>query len=335
MAKYDVFGLGNALVDIQAFVPESFLNKLNIPKGVMHLIEEKTSRNILNSISEYKPNSFPGGSCANTISTISMLGANSIFTGVVSDDLYGRLYESKISERGVKSLIRKLGTGLTGTSIVLTTEDAERTMNTHLGVSREFTKDDIDLELLSESKVFHTTGYKWDTPNQKEAVEFAMSNAKKFNLSVSFDIADPFCIERNVSDFKRIISNYVDILFGNKDEVKFLTGTEDPIEAGKIIRKMGPKIVMVKVGGEGSFLFYEDKIVKIDIYKAEKVLDSTGCGDTFAGGFLYGYTKGYTPEQCAKIASYVASQIISVAGVQYESLDFNKIKDFIKTNILK
>ncbi|HRU43039.1 MAG TPA: adenosine kinase [Spirochaetota bacterium] len=335
MKKYDVFGLGNALMDVQAFIPGKVLNKLKIKKGVMHLIDEDKSREVLNSISNYKTTSVPGGSCANTMSAIAMLGGKSVYTGIVTDDMYGRLYESKIAQRGVKTLIRKVDFGLTGTSIILTTEDAERTMNTHLGVCREYSKDDIDLGVLSESNIFHCTGYQWDTPTQKEAVEFVMANAKKFGLKISFDIADPFCIERNVDEFKKIISNYVDILFGNKDESKILTGKDDPIEAGKEIIKMGVKIAVVKVGSKGSYIFSGDDVIKIDIYPAEKVLDSTGCGDIYGGGFLYGYSKGYDITKCGKIASYMASSIISVPGVQLESLDFDKINKFINENILK
>ena len=174
----------------------------------------------------------------------------------------------------------------------------------------------------------HCTGYQWDTPSQKEAIEFAMTNSKKLGLKISFDIADPFCIERNVVDFKKIISEHVDVLFGNNEEVRILTGKEDPIEAGKEMRKMGAKIVIVKIGSKGSYLFYDDIVEKIDIYTPDKVLDSTGCGDIFAGGFLYAYTKNYEIKKCVKIASYLASQIISVPGVQLEAMDYTKINTF-------
>lgn len=335
MESYSVFGIGNALMDIQAFVSDKFLKKLKISKGVMHIIEEDTSKEILNEIVSYKTISLPGGSCANTISTIACLGSKPVFTGIVGDDFYGRLYESKITGRGVKSLIRFKDIGLTGTSIILTTEDAERTMNTHLGICRELTKDDIDLNILSHSKMFYTTGYKWDTPTQKETIEFVMKSAKELGLIIGFDIADIFCIERNVKDFQRIIADYVDILFGNIDEARILTGKDDPVEAGKEIRKKGVDIVAIKAGCQGSYIFYEDVVKKIEIFKAQKVLDSTGCGDVYSGGFLYGYCENYSIENCAKIASYVASEIISVPGVQLESLDFNKIKKFINNNILR
>lgn len=334
MESYSVFGIGNALMDIQAFVSDKFLKKLKILKGVMHIIEENTSKEILNEIISYKTISLPGGSCANSISTIACLGGKPVFTGIVGDDFYGRLYESKITGRGVKSLIRFKDIGLTGTSIILTTEDAERTMNTHLGVCRELSKDDIDLNVLSHSKIFYTTGYIWDISTQKETIEFVMKSAKELGLIIGFDIADPFCIERNVKDFKRIISDYVDILFGNIDELRILTGKNDPIQVGKEIRGKGVDIVAIKVGCQGSYICYEDVVKKIDIYKPENVLDSTGCGDAYSGGFLYGYCEKYPIEKCANIASYVASEIISVPGVQLESLDFDKIKKFINNNIL-
>ncbi len=334
MSSCNVFGIGNALMDIQSFVPEKFLKKLLIPKGIMHIVEENTSKKILNEIVSYKTISLPGGSCANTMSTLACLGGKPSYTGIVGDDFYGRLYESKLISRGVKSLICFKDIGLTGSSIILTTEDAERTMNTHLGVCRELSKDDIDFEALSNSKLLYTTGYQWDTRSQKETIEFVMKSAKDQGKIIGFDIADPFCIERNVKDFNRIISDYVGILFGNIEEAKILTGKSDPVEAGKQIRKMGVDIVIVKVGSKGSYVFYEDVVEKIDIYTPEKVLDSTGCGDVYSGGFLYGYCEKYPLEKCGKIASYVASEIISVPGVQLESLDFNKIKDFINNEIV-
>ena len=164
----DVFGLGNTLVDIQTFVDDKLLKKLKITKGIMTLIEEKQSMEVLTAIANLKAKSLPGGSCGNSISMAALMGAKTVYTGVVADDMYGRLYEKIISERGVKSMLRFTNTGLTGTAIVLTSADAERTMLTHLGVCGEFTKSDLNMELLSDSAIFHTTGYEFDTPTQKE-----------------------------------------------------------------------------------------------------------------------------------------------------------------------
>lgn len=331
----DVFGLGNTLVDIQTFIDDKLLKKLKITKGIMTLIDEKQSREVLTAIADLKTKYVPGGSCGNSISMIAMMGGKTAYTGVVADDIYGRLYENKISERGVKSMLRFTDTGLTGTSIVLTSPDAERTMLTHLGVCEEFTKSDLNIEVLADSAIFHTTGYEFDTPSQKEALIEAMKMMKKNGKKVSFDIADPFCIERNREELKAVINEYVDILFGNFEEVKILTGCSDPIEAGKKIRAEGPSICLVKVGGSGSYAFFDDTYVQIPVYPAEKVLDSTGCGDIYAGGFLYGYTSGYGIEKSAHIASYLASKIIAVAGVALEKFNMEEIKSFIAEKILK
>lgn len=335
MSAYDVFGLGNALMDVVSFIPDDVLKKLNLDKGIMHLVDDDKSREIASAISEYKTISVPGGSCANSMSTVSMLGGKSVYTGIVADDMFGRMYETKIAKRGVKTIIRKVSAGITGQSIILTTPDAERTMNTNLGVCRNYAKSDINTDILTASSIFHCTGYQWDTDSQKEAVKFAMNTAKANNVRVSFDIADPFCIGRNADEFMKVISENVDILFGNKEEVKILTGREDPVEAGKAIADMGVDIVAVKTGSEGSYIFSGGKMIKIDIYKADKVLDSTGCGDIYGGSFLYGLAKGYDLECCGRIASYMAAQIISVPGVQLENLDFDKIHSFISENILK
>lgn len=334
----DVFGLGNTLVDIQTFVDDKLLKKLKITKGIMTLIDEKKSREVLAAIAdlETEPKYVPGGSCGNSISMIAMMGGKTVYSGVVVDDMYGRLYENKISERGVKSMLRVAEAGLTGTSIVLTSPDAERTMLTHLGVCGEFTKSDLNMEVLVDSAIFHTTGYEFDTPSQKEALIEAMKIMKKNGKKVSFDIADPFCIERNRDELKAVINEYVDILFGNFEEVKILTGCSDPIEAGKQIRaESGVSICLVKVGGNGSYAFFDDTCVHIPVYPAEKVLDSTGCGDIYAGGFLYGYTSGYGIEKSAHIASYLASKIIAVAGVALEKFNMEEIKSFVAEKILK
>jgi len=153
-----------------------------------------------------------------------------------------------------------------------------------------------------------------------------METAKIMNKKVSFDLADPYCVGRNIDDFKRIINSFVNIVFGNEEEAKMLTGENDPIKAGESIRKMGAEIVLVKVGGNGSWLFYDDKQIKISVSKAETVLDSTGCGDSYAGGFLFGITNGFTNEKSADIASLVAGKMISVPGAQFESLNFKEIK---------
>ncbi|PID57029.1 adenosine kinase [candidate division KSB3 bacterium] len=318
MPHFDVFGMGNSLIDIQAFVDESFLASIGVDKGIMHLIDEERSRSILNRLKNIPTEMLPGGSCANTMSTIAFSGGRPLYTGIVADDEYGGTYEEKLTQQGVKTLTKWMKSGLTGSSIILTTPDAERTMNTHLGVCREFKKHDIDLDLLKESQVFYLTGYMWDTQEQKDTAIYAMEQAKRFGLKVSFDIADPFLVERNRGEFPAIIKEYVDILFGNAQEMMMLTDIESPLEAGKELQK-SCEIAAVKIGKEGSYVI-TDMVEKVDAFPVSAV-DSTGAGDSYAGGFLYAYCQGKPLAQCARFANYIASQIVTVKGLGFHLLN--------------
>ena len=318
MAEFDVFGMGNSLIDIQAFVSDEVLNEIGVDKGIMHLIDEERSRSILKRLERIPTEMLPGGSCANTIKTVAFLGGKPVYTGIVSEDNYGRTYEEKLRGMGIKTITKWVQYGLTGSSIILTTPDAERTMNTHLGVCRDYTRDDINVDVLKQCKVFHLAGYMWDTDNQKEAALFAMEQAKRFGLKISFDIADPFLVERNRGEFPKIIEEYVDILFGNAQEVMMLTDIDSPIDAGKALQQRC-EIVAVKVGKEGSFII-TDKVEKVASFRVE-ALDSTGAGDVYAGGFLYAYCQDKDLVECGKFANYIASKIVTVKGLGFHLLD--------------
>jgi len=330
MEKFDVFGMGNSLIDIQAFVDDDFLDIIGVNKGIMHLIDEKRSRSILKRLEKIPTELVPGGSCANTLSTVAFLGGQPVYTGIVADDEYGRTYEEKLCGYGVKTLTKWVKHGLTGSSIILTTSDAERTMNTHLGVCREFSKDDIDLDTLKKCKVFHLAGYMWDTDNQKETAMYAMEHAKRFGLKVSFDMADPFLVERNRGEFPKIIEEYVDILFGNAQEVTMLTDIDSPLEAGKALQQYC-EIVAVKVGKEGSFVMTEtiETIVSFPV----EALDTTGAGDSYAGGFLYAYCQGKSLAECGRFANYIASKIVTVKGLGFHLLNRSAIQTELQQGI--
>ncbi len=323
MATYDVFGMGNSLIDIQAFVSDLLLNEIGVNKGIMHLIDEERSRSILKRLERIPTEMIPGGSCANTISTVAFLDGQPVYTGIVSDDEYGKVYEEKLQGYGIKTITKYARAGMTGSSIILTTPDAERTMNTHLGVCRQFEKPDIDLDILKECKVFHLAGYMWDTDNQKETAIHAMEHAKHFGLKVSFDVADPFLVERNRGEFPKIIKEYVDIFFANAQEVMMLTDIDSPLEAGKSLQN-DCEIVAVKVGKEGSFVI-TDTVQKVGSFPVEAI-DTTGAGDSYAGGFLYAYSHGRDLAECARFANYIASRIVTVRGLGFHLLDKDAIQ---------
>ncbi len=323
MTTFDVFGMGNSLVDIQAFVDDTFLESIGVNKGIMHLIDEERSRSILTRLTNIPTEMVPGGSCANTMSTIAFLGGQPLYTGIVNQDEYGKIYEEKLKSYGVTTITKWQDHGLTGSSIILTTPDAERTMNTHLGVCREFEKNDIDLDRLKASKVFYLTGYMWDTDNQKETAIYAMEYAKRFGLKVSFDIADPFLVERNRGEFPHIIKDYVDILFGNAQEIMMLTDIESPLEAGKMLQK-DCEILAVKIGQDGAYVISE-QIEKISPFLVNAI-DSTGAGDSYAGGFLYAYCQQKPLAECGRVANYIASNIVTVKGLGFHLLDRTAIQ---------
>jgi sugar/nucleoside kinase (ribokinase family) len=323
MSEFDVFGMGNSLIDIQAFVSDQFLDDIGVTKAIMHLIDEERSRSILKRLERIPTEMLPGGSCANTISTIAFLGGHPVYTGVIADDEYGRVYEEKLQSRGVKTMTKWVKHGMTGSSIILTTPDAERTMNTHLGVCREFTKSDINVDVLKQCRAFHLTGYMWDTDAQKETAIFAMEQAKHFGLKVSFDLADPFLVERNRGEFPKIIEEYVDLLFGNAQEVMMLTDIDSPVDAGRELQKRC-EVAMVKIGKEGSYVIMET-IEKVASFFVEAI-DTTGAGDAYAGGFLYAYCQGRTLAECGRIANYIASKIVTVKGLGFHLLDKTAIQ---------
>ncbi len=327
MATYDVFGMGNSLIDIQAFISDQFLEEIGVNKGIMHLIDEERSRSILRRLEKIPLEMIPGGSCANTISTVAFLGGTPVYTGIVSDDGYGKVYEEKLQEYGVKTVTKWVKTGMTGSSIILTTPDAERTMNTHLGVCRQFAKPDIDLDVLKDCHVFHLTGYMWDTDNQKDTAVHAIEHAKQNGLKISFDVADPFLVERNRGEFPRIINDYVDILFGNAQEVMMLTDIDSPLDAGKELQK-SCETVVVKIGKEGSYVI-TDTMQKVESFPVAAI-DTTGAGDSYAGGFLYAFTHGKDLAECARFANYIASRIVTVRGLGFHLLDKTAIRAELK-----
>ena len=310
--KYDVSGLGNPLVDILVHVDDGFLRDNNLNKGIMHLIEKEESRRLIDHLRGKPVEMESGGDCPNTITTLALLGLDAAFTGKIGRDELGDVFERKIREKGVHSFLRKDRVD-TGTSVILITPDKERTMNTHLGACREYRREDLPAEMVESSSIFYFTGYMWDTDNQKEAARGAIAIAKRKGVRIAFDVADPFAVERYKDDFLGLIERDVDILFANAHEAALLTGcgVED---CASVLGELCP-LVVIKNGGNGSFVHHGGYVKSVPSFKTE-VRDTTGAGDNFAAGFLYGLVKGYPVETCGSIASFVASKTIEKIGAQ-------------------
>ena len=321
-----IYGIGNPIVDIIFHVSDDEIKALELKKGTMSLVSKKRQTEIINYLKIKNASVLPGGSAPNTIIACSGLGTPSALSGKIGDDNFGKIYLDRIKKYNVMSRVVS-GEGSTGTSVVLITPDAERTMNTHLGMCREFNEKDIDEELLGNSSFLYFTGYMWDTESQKKAIQKAVRIAKESNLKICFDVADPFVVERNREDFLEFIKNNVDIVFANQPELSILfksTNVNDIINKLMKIVKCGA----VKLGKEGSIVFNNFNKSKIE---PNSVLakDTTGAGDMYAAGFLSSFFKTNDYKTSGIAGSALAEEVIQIDGAQLSKNRMEKVRSKI------
>ncbi|MCL2705349.1 MAG: adenosine kinase [Spirochaetaceae bacterium] len=316
--KTAVYGIGNPLIDIIVKVEEKDLLILEKNKGIMALISEEEGENLVNFISLKEKTFSCGGSCPNTMITLSAMGIKTALGGKIGEDEFGSIYENQLKKHPNITPVLVHGSSLpTGSSIILITPDSERTMNTFLGANREFSEKDVDENILNDSAFFYFTGYMWDTENQKSAIEKSLYICKKKKIKVAFDVADPFAVQRYKNDFLKIIENNADYVFANSEEASFLFDEANPEKAVTIIAEMG-KTGAVKWGKQGSVIKEpKTSLVKIPIIGDKGCVDTTGAGDTYAAGFLYGICKDKNIEIAGRCASFLASAIVSKIGAQF------------------
>ena len=322
-----VYGIGNPLIDVIVNVSDNDLKTLGLYKGTMNLINLEKRLELSDFIKAKKEPTFScGGSCPNTIITLSALGIRSTLAGKIGNDEYGTIYRERLTSLNVHDNLAVSDTNVTGSSIILITPDSERTMNTYLGANRDFCPDDVIESEVSGADFFHFTGYMWDTQNQMEAIRKTLAIAKRNNVRVSFDIADPFAVGRYHDAFLEIIKDSCDIVFANKEEARMLFDNYDPYECCKTMGKLC-ETAIVKNGKKGSFISYRRKVYEIPVQGPATPVDTTGAGDTYASGFLYGLCKGLDIERSGAIASCLAGQIIKKVGAQFTE---QQIPDLIK-----
>ncbi|MBN1410240.1 MAG: adenosine kinase [Spirochaetales bacterium] len=327
--KYSVFGICNPLMDYIVNEDFSFLENHNLKAGTMSLISEKEKDRVLASIKSFK--NTPGGSCANTLRGVAFLSQRypvdqSVYTGVVGTDSIGKKYIHLMEKDfGIKTLIPQKE-GATGCSIAIVTPDYERTMLTYLGASGELYENDIDYEVLKQSRYLHIAGYMWGTSNQRKAVMKAVEYARTNHVLVSFDVADPFVVSNNRDEFLKWIPENVDILFGNRDEMVLLTGVDE--EEEQIIAEASSmaSVVVMKTGAKGCYISKRGEIIFSEGKKV-KAIDTVGAGDSFAAGFLYGLTLGRSVKDSAVLANSLAAGIVGVEGCNYTKLNHSEIFD--------
>ncbi len=326
---HSVYGVGNPLIDILIGATDDFLDTHGIHKGAMHLITVEERKTLLDAVSSFPVTYSCGGSCPNTIITLAALGVETTLAGKVGEDEFGDIYKSQVSENNVHDEI-VVSEYPTGSSIILITEDSERTMNTFLGANRYYGKEDINLDSVASSDIFHFTGYMYDTESQKEAIHVSLDTAKEMGRTISFDIADIFAVGRNREEFLSLIEKYTDIVFANADEARILFNHYDPYECCRSLGKLC-RTAIVKNGKLGSFISHEGTIHTIPVEGPSTPIDTTGAGDIYAAGFIYGMCRDFSIEDSGYIASYLAGEIIQSRGAQFSKEKMLRIREHLFT----
>ena len=327
MKKFDVYGLGNPLIDVLIKINDSVLQKLGLTKNSMSLVSTQKQNKILDLLADKPKELGVGGSCANTMVGIAQLGGTSAFSGKVGVDEFGEKYELELKKNQVNSLLKKK-VGATGSSIILVSDDASRTMITHLGLCQNFMKDDIDLKTIEESKFLYATAYLWDTELQKGVIKTALDWAKKNGTLVSLSLSDPFCIDRHHEALNDLVTHHADLLFCNFEEASNLTRCKHQDQIIEKLQKQIDHFVITK-DVEGAIISHNGHIYTIPSVSTIAE-DTTGAGDSYAAAYLYGITNGYTPIEAGRLASKVASLVVSKIGPRYKGNLKDACKGYLK-----
>jgi sugar/nucleoside kinase (ribokinase family) len=313
---YDVFGVGNAIVDIQLQVDDAFLHHIDVAKGLMTLVEAEQQVKVLAALAGRATNRCSGGSACNTIVGVADLGGTAAYAGKTADDDLGGFYGDDLRRVGVAVPVAS-GTGATtGTSIILITPDAQRTMLTHLGISTTLSPDDIPEAEIAKAQYLYVEGYLFPGDSTRAAALRAIELAKKHHVKVALTISDPFVINLQRDLFWELIKGPVDLLFANLEEARSLTGQHDPIEAARAIHKHATNVALT-LGADGSILMHGDQVYPIEGVGV-KAVDTTGAGDMYAAGVLYGLTHGMTWKQAGQLASHAAARVVSQLGARLD-----------------
>ena len=310
----DVLAIGNAIVDIIGQCDDAFLATHDCPKGHMRLVDAATVTKLYNDMGSAIEIS--GGSAANTAVGIASFGGKAGFIGKISDDEFGRIFAHDIKSAHVVFANAPVAGGApTSRSLILVTPDGERTMNTLLGISTELGDAELDPEMIASAKVLYLEGYLYDRPEAKAAFRKAVALAKKSGREVALSLSDAFCVDRHRDEFKTLITQGIDILFANESEITSLFQTSDFNEAARQIAGK-VKIAALTRGSTGSVIIFAGNQVSVPAQPVTKVVDTTGAGDLYAAGFLFGYTQGHDLAGAGRLGSIAAAEIISHTGAR-------------------
>ena len=311
---YGVVGIGNAIVDVLADVADDFLDEHRLEKGMMKLMDEEGIKALHERVASCARES--GGSAANTMAGLASLGNSVAFMGKVRDDDLGNIFEKGLNDLGVVYCTKKASTGdPTACCVVLTTPDAQRTMNTCLGISGTLGPEDIDEKIIADSHVIYLEGYLWDSHMAKKAFLKSMEIARQSGGQVALTLSDPFCVHRHREEFLHLIDKHARIIFANEEEIKTLFSAAGFEQAADRCREYDTIFALTR-GEMGSVVIKGKEKHIIEAEKNIKVLDTTGAGDMYAAGFLHGYIKGKPLHICGRMGNITAAAVLVHPGAR-------------------
>ncbi len=311
-ARFDVLGIGNALVDVLSTETDDFIGLHDLVKGSMTLIDTERAESLYSAMGDKTEMS--GGSAANTLSGVASFGGRAAYIGRVRDDALGQAFSHDLNSLGVHfSAERAVDGDPTGRCMIVVTPDAQRTMNTYLGASATLGPGHLDLELIRSAEVTFLEGYLFDRPEAKEAFRLAADTAHAAGRRVSLTLSDSFCVDRHREDFLDLVASGVDILFANADEITRLYGVDTFDEGVKAVQGVC-EVAAITRSEEGSVVVTADEVVAVDAHPVTNLVDTTGAGDLYAAGFLFGLTQGRDLATCGRLGSIAASAVIGHMG---------------------
>jgi len=312
--RYDAVGIGNAIVDVLAHADDEFLNTHDLVKGTMTLVDEDQSAALYQKMGPAVECS--GGSAANTIAGLASLGGRGAFVGKVRDDQLGAIFRHDIQSLGVDfDTLLATGGAPTARCMIFVTPDAQRTMLTYLGACVDLGPGDVDDAAIAAAQVTYLEGYLWDPPEAKKAFLKAAETAHEAGRLVSLNLSDPFCVDRYRDEFLDLVENHIDILFANEEEIMSLYQVETFDAALQDVRAHC-RVAALTRSAKGSVVMSDGEIHVIDAEPASQVVDTTGAGDAYAAGFLYGFTRDFDMATCARIGGICAAEVIGHVGAR-------------------
>lgn len=313
-ARFDLLGIGNAIVDVLAPVDDTFLDEHGLVKGSQLVVDEATALRLYGAMGSATEVS--GGSAGNTAAGITSLGGRAAFVGKVRDDVLGRFYRQDLHDAGVCFDTSPATSGpATARSMILVSPDAQRTMNTHLGASWNLGVADIDPSLAADARVTYLEGFMWDSPYSAPAMMKALDAAAAAGRTTALCLADSFCVERHYDIFVSLVRDRIDLAFGNAHEFTTLFGA-DSVEGAIEAARTEAKVAIITLGADGAVVVSGSQTYVVPADPVPDVVDTTGAGDLFAAGFLFGHTRGLTLPECALLGHRAAGEVISHVGAR-------------------